>query len=59
MPIYTYRCDNCEIKVEQMRSISSRDEATNCEECGNPLVRAVDRPGMVWAPTSTSGGHRT
>lgn len=54
MPLYTYSCINCDINVELMCNISVRDSQM-CEECGNRLIRCIDRPGMVWSPTRNGG----
>lgn len=56
MPTYTYRCDNCEDTLEQIRKIADRDRLTLCKRCRRPIDRQIDIPGAVWAPTSTSGG---
>lgn len=55
MPIYTYWCQCCDNDQEKIVNIDTRDNQ-KCNECGNRLVRAIDRPGGVWAPTSTGGG---
>jgi len=57
MPIYTYWCQGCDDDQEKLTSIVERDNQ-KCEQCGNRLVRAIDVPGAVWAPTSTGGGLR-
>lgn len=55
MPIYSYTCDSCESKTVKMCKISERDSQI-CDDCLNVLKRGVDRPGGVYAPTSTGGG---
>ncbi|AXG66201.1 hypothetical protein SEA_ANNADREAMY_82 [Streptomyces phage Annadreamy] len=57
MPIYTYWCQCCDNDQERLIPIAQRDEQ-KCDECGNRLIRAIDRPGAVWAPTSTGGGMK-
>ncbi len=54
MPIYTYTCLNCDIDSELICNISSRDDQM-CQDCGNRLLRSIDRPGMVWSPTRNGG----
>ena len=56
MPMYTYHCSKCDTRQEQMLSIPYRDEAY-CIECGFPVTRLVDAPGMVWSPTKSGGNH--
>ena len=57
MPIYTYWCQGCDSDHERMTKIDERD-TQRCSECGNRLIRAIDRPGAVLAPTSTGGGMK-
>lgn len=57
MPIYTYWCQCCDNDQEKISKIVDRD-SQRCDSCGNRLIRAIDRPGAVWAPTSTGGGLR-
>jgi putative FmdB family regulatory protein len=57
MPIYTYWCQCCDSDDERLTKIAERDEQ-KCNSCGNRLIRAIDRPGGVWAPTSTGGGMK-
>jgi putative FmdB family regulatory protein len=54
MPIYTYFCQAEDKDVEKNAPIAKRDEQW-CEDCGNRLLRAMDIPGGVWAPTSGKG----
>jgi hypothetical protein len=55
MPIYTFVCMHCDYTRERNVPMDDRD-GQFCNECGNRLNRAIDRPGMVWAPTA--GGYR-
>jgi putative FmdB family regulatory protein len=55
MPTYTFRCEKCSAELERIVKIDDRDNQ-NCESCDSKLVRGIDRPGAVWAPTSSSGG---
>jgi len=55
MPIYSYRCPECKYDLERIAKMDERDEQT-CRNCESPLQRKIDRPGLVWAPTSSSSG---
>lgn len=57
MPQYTQYCEDCESTIVKISSIAARDEQV-CDTCGKPMRRKMDVPGMVWAPSSTGGGHR-
>lgn len=37
MPIYEYKCPDCDVVVEKMRKISERDDQTICIECGGEM----------------------
>jgi len=54
MPLYTYYCQVEDKDIEKIAPIEGRDSQW-CESCGNRLVRAIDSPGGVWAPTSGKG----
>lgn len=54
--MYTYVCLSCDTEHEDIVKMEDRDKQF-CKDCGNRLNRAVDRPGLVWAPTA--GGMRT
>jgi putative FmdB family regulatory protein len=58
MPLYTYTCIECEENHEIINSITERDN-TICPKCGMRLIRNIDRPGMVWAPTRGGSGFAT
>ena len=55
MPTYTFNCMNCDITFEKVVKMDDRDNQI-CKECGYKLIRSIDRPGLVWAPTA--GGYR-
>jgi putative FmdB family regulatory protein len=57
MPLYSYSCFACLEESEKLVSIDNRDNVL-CQ-CGNKLQRQIDTPGLVWAPTAASGGHKT
>lgn len=59
MPFYTYKCsnENCSTWTEAMRKIEDRDVPPDpCPSCNSEMRRALDIPGLVWAPTA--GGYR-
>lgn len=58
MPLYTYTCFEENKSFELIESIEQRDNAI-CPDCGNGLVRNIDRPGLVWAPTRGGSGFAT
>lgn len=37
MPIYEYKCPDCDVIIEKMRKISERDEEVICVECGGEM----------------------
>jgi hypothetical protein len=37
-----------------MSPISDRDNQ-KCQNCGNELIRGIDYPAVVWAPTAGKG----
>ena len=55
MPIYSYKCTECNTSTVKMCKIADRDRQV-CDDCQSLLKRGMDRPGGVYAPTSTSGG---
>jgi putative FmdB family regulatory protein len=58
MPLYTYTCMDCNESYEIIQKIENRDNAM-CPSCGYRLIRSIDRPGMVWAPTRGGSGFAT
>jgi putative FmdB family regulatory protein len=54
MPVYDYRCSECNERVERDVKIKDRD-AQVCHQCLNPLKRLMTFKGSVWAPTATGG----
>lgn len=55
MPTYSYHCEACVNDLERIVKIDHRDKQ-HCLACDKKLKRKIDRPGAVWAPTSSSGG---
>ena len=58
MPLYTYTCIECNKAHEVIQSIEQRDNSL-CPDCGNSLIRNIDKPGLVWAPTRGGSGYAT
>ena len=58
MPMYTYKCIECNKSVEMLLKMDERDTAV-CPDCNTLLVRNIDRPGLVWAPTRGGSGFAT
>ncbi len=54
MPLYTYYCQAEDKGLEKNAPIAQRDSQW-CEDCGHRLIRAIDAPGGVYAPTSGKG----
>ena len=53
MPIYEYKCQKCGHITEQLRSMSTADDATACEECQSKETQRVQ---SVFAANSGGGG---
>ncbi|MFA5079385.1 MAG: zinc ribbon domain-containing protein [Dehalococcoidia bacterium] len=43
MPIYEYLCPKCQIRFEQLRSLSSAEEDAECPKCKTRSGRAISR----------------
>jgi putative FmdB family regulatory protein len=54
MPLYTYYCQAEDKGLEKNAPIADRDSQW-CEDCGHRLIRAIDAPGGVYAPTAGKG----
>jgi len=52
MPIYDFKCKNCDHRFESFTSISRRDEVT-CPKCGGPVERVYEGK---WSVGSRPGG---
>jgi putative FmdB family regulatory protein len=48
MPVYTYRCTNCEVQFEKQQSFSD-EPLSRCPECGKKTLKKVYMPvGIVF-----------
>lgn len=48
MPIYTYRCENCDVRFERVQKFSDA-ALTRCPECGKKALHKVYTPvGIVF-----------
>ena len=47
MPIYTYRCRDCEFQFEQRQRMAD-DPLTQCPECNGRVRRVVNSVGVVF-----------
>ena len=47
MPIYTYKCKNCEKEFEKFKSMSSNGSEI-CDECGSDAVRVFSPAGIIF-----------
>jgi putative FmdB family regulatory protein len=52
MPIYEYRCAECESKFEKIRSMSEKDSPLGCPSCGSEKSR---RQLSVFAASVSDG----
>ena len=47
MPVYDYRCDQCNTNYPKTRGIKEDDPGYECESCTLPLVRVYSNFGIV------------
>jgi len=60
MPMYEYRCDDCQGVTELLRSMSTADDAAACETCGSTKTRRVQSVFAACgsgAPAAGGAGH--
>ena len=56
MPIYEYRCNECEHEYEQRRSMADMDSPSDCPECGKAIgERQVSMSFAVVGSSSAAG----
>jgi putative FmdB family regulatory protein len=39
MPIYVYKCEYCDIKVEENKRYDAADDAPYCQKCDTRMIR--------------------
>lgn len=59
MPLYEYRCKNCEHQFEKIQSFSAPEEK-ECPQCGGPVEKLLSAPavqfkGTGWYVTDYAG----
>lgn len=47
MPIYTYRCEKCGHKWDDLRPVRRKDDPAKCPECGGAGVCEVSFRGHI------------
>ena len=52
MPLYEYKCPKCELRFEQLRSMSQCDEDAQCPQCHSSAQRVLS----TFASLSKDGG---
>lgn len=48
MPVYEYRCDECNKDYAKSRGINDSDPGYSCETCNTSLVRVYSKVGAVF-----------
>lgn len=56
MPVYEYRCGNCDAPYNKVRGISEPEPEYNCETCNISLTRVYSSVGVTF---NGSGFYRT
>ncbi len=46
MPIYEYRCENCEKQFEMLQKITA-EPLTECPDCGGPVHKLVSSTSFI------------
>lgn len=41
MPLYEYRCPDCDTTFEERRGFAQADDPLNCPECDSPKVKRL------------------
>jgi len=45
MPMYSYRCPECENEFDELRVFSKREDPAECKECGCAEAKTFFNPG--------------
>jgi putative FmdB family regulatory protein len=61
MPVYDYKCPECQATAELWRMLAERDRPVACPSCETPMQRMPSVPSFVlkgagWARDGYSGG---
>jgi putative FmdB family regulatory protein len=51
MPLYEYKCSQCDELFEELRSINSRNALTNCGKCGAVAAHVLSRFNTLGKPS--------
>jgi putative FmdB family regulatory protein len=46
MPIYDYKCENCNVKLTTRLPMDSRDDPQQCEICNQRMFRLIGVPAV-------------
>jgi putative FmdB family regulatory protein len=60
MPLYEYKCTECDGKHERLRSYDRRHEASLCKLCASPAVLIPSRPAFTpsaWGDSQWAGRY--
>lgn len=49
MPVYEYKCQDCEISEEHFRLMDNRDELPSCSMCHTSMQRQIGAPMVMEA----------
>lgn len=55
MPMYEYRCDDCQGVTELLRPMREADAAASCDACGSTRTRRVQSVFAACAPDTAPG----
>ena len=48
MPLYSYRCTNCEAVFDHYLPFSEHDKPVNCPDCKEPAQKQFQAPYVIW-----------
>lgn len=46
MPLYTVKCDDCEVETTVWRRVADRDSLPSCDKCNGVLHRVIVAPAI-------------
>lgn len=51
MPVYSFRCKECDHKITELCRIDECNKTIKCEECGGVMKHVIDCvPAFLWEP---------